>query len=80
MEEADITPLTYVDLLRYLGPWILMSTYYGWKREGFWNVTPFDQESNPYPYCLGVFMSKHQFNTITHELSYINTNPLPPLC
>ena len=49
MKEADISPLTYGDLLRYLGLWILMYTCSGWKREYFWSFTPFDQEENP---CL----------------------------
>ena len=43
-KEADIAPLTLGDLLRYLGLWILMSTYYGWKRDDFWSFTPFYQE------------------------------------
>ena len=76
-KEADVDPLTYGDLLRYLGIWILVSICSGWKREDFWSVTPFYQEENPCPYCLGEFMSKRRFNTITRELRSNNTNPLP---
>ena len=53
MKEADITPLTLVDLLRYLGLWLLMPNCSGWKREMFWRVTPFDQKANPCLYRLG---------------------------
>ena len=77
MKEADISLLTYGDLLRYLGLWILMSTCAGWKTEYFWRVTPFYQEENPYPYRLGGFMSKRCFNSITRELRFTNTNPPP---
>ena len=53
MKEADISQLTYGDILRYSGLWLLMSTCSGWKREDFWSVTPVDQETNPFPYRLG---------------------------
>ena len=79
MKEADISPLTYRDLLSYLGLWLLMSTWYRWKRECFWIVTPFDQESTPCPYRLGEFTSKLHFNAITHELRFTNSKP-PNLC
>ena len=49
MKEEDISPLTYGDILRYLGLYLLMSTCSGWKREDFWSVTQFDQEENPCP-------------------------------
>ena len=49
----------------------------GWNREGFWGVTPLDQEANPCPYRLEEFMSKRCFNAITRELSFTNTNPPP---
>ena len=78
MKEADIAPLTYGYLLRYLGLWILMSTCSGWHREDFWSVAPFDQEANPCPYCLGEFISKRRFNAITRELRFANTNPPTP--
>ena len=52
IEEADIATLTYGDLLRYLGLWILMYICYGWKREDFWSVTPFDKEANTRPFRL----------------------------
>ena len=74
---ADIALLTYVYVLRYLGLWILMPTYYGCKREDFWRVAPFYQEANPRLYCLGEFMSKLQLNSITCELRFTNTNPPP---
>ena len=76
-KEADITPLTYGYILRYLGLWILMSTCYGWKREGFGVFTPFDQEANPCPYCLRKFMSKSCFDFITHKLSFTKNNSPP---
>ena len=77
MEEADIAPLTYGYLLRYLGQWILISTCSVWKRKYFWGVTPFDQETNPCPYRLGEFMSKCCFNAITRELRFTKTIPPP---
>ena len=75
MKEADIYPLTLGDTLRYLGLWILMTTYYGWKRGDFWSVTLFDQEE--IHATIGGFISKRQFNSITCELRFNNTNPPP---
>ena len=66
VKEADIASLTYEDLLRYLGLWILISIFYVWNRGDFWSVIPFDQDTNPFPYLLGQFMSKCRFNAITH--------------
>ena len=40
MKESNISPFTLGDLLRYLGLWLLMSTWSGWKRDDFWSVTP----------------------------------------
>ena len=77
MEESDIAPFKYGDLLRYLGIWLLMSTFFGWKRGGIWSVTPFDPEANPFPYRMGGFMSKLCFNAITRELRFTNNNPPP---
>ena len=77
MTEADIASLTLGYLLRYLGLLLLMYTCSGWKREKFWSVDPFDQEANPRPYRLGEFMPKCQFNDITRELRFNNTNPPP---
>ena len=77
MKEADIPPLTYAYLLRYLGLWILISTYSGRKREGFWSVTTFDQEANPCHHHISGFMSKRSFNATTHEIMFTNTNPPP---
>ena len=77
MKEADIAPLTYVYLIRYLGLWILISTCSGWNRDNFWRVTPFDQEANTCPYRLRKFISKRRFNDITRELRFTNTNPPP---
>ena len=77
MTEADISPLILGDLQHYLGLWLLISTCSGWEREGFWIVTPFDQEANPCPYRLVEFMSKCCFTAITRELRCTNTNPPP---
>ena len=54
-----------------------MSACSGWKRGYFWSVTPFDQEANPCPYIMVLFMSKRRFNAITCELRFTNTNPPP---
>ena len=77
MKVADIAPLTYGDLICNLGLWLLICTCYGWKREEFWSVAPFDQEANRCPYRLGEFMSKRCFNAINRELRFTNTNPPP---
>ena len=77
MTEAGIAPLKFGYLIRYFGIWLLISPCSGWRREGFWSVTPLDQEANPCPYRLEEFMSKRCFNTITRELRFTNTNPLP---
>ena len=52
MKEAGIALLALGDPLRYLGPYLFMSTWSGWKTRYYWSVTPFDQEANPYPYRL----------------------------
>ena len=77
MKEADIAPLTYGDLLRYLGILLLMSTCFGWNMEGFWCANPFDKEAYPFPYFLWEFISKRRFNAIIREVRFTNTN-LPP--
>ena len=77
MKEADIAPLALGDLLRYLGLWILMSTYSVCKRDYAWSVTPFDQEANTFSYCLEELMYKRHFNDITRKLRLTNTNPPP---
>ena len=76
-KEADIDPLTYGDLLHYLGLWVFMSTCSVWKREDFWSVTPLDQEANVCPCRLGEFMSSRRFDAINRELRFTNTNPPP---
>ena len=77
MKEADISPLTYGYILRYLGLCLLMSTCSGYKREDFWSVTSFDQEENTFYYRLREFMYKRRFNDIAREIRFTNTNPPP---
>ena len=77
MKEAGISPLTLGDILHYSGLLLLMYTCSLWNRDDFWSVTPFDKGVNTRPYHLGEFMSKRQFNAITRELRFTNTNPPP---
>ena len=76
-KEAYNSLFTYEYVLYYLVLWILMSACSGWKRGYFWSVTPFDQEANPCPYCMGQFMYKRHFNNITRELRFNKTNTTP---
>jgi hypothetical protein len=49
--NSGAVPLTFGELLRYLGIRLLMLTCMGWNTEQFWNYKniPRDQEDNPCP-------------------------------
>ena len=79
MKEADIVPLALGDLLRYLGLWILMPACSGWKRDDFWNVTPFDQEENSCPYCLREFVYNDDLTSSLVNLGSLTLNTHPML-
>ena len=75
MEKDDVQPLSFGELIRYIGLWLLMSTCQGWKRQDFWSQLDFDEEEDPCPYRFGKYMSKRRFDSITKHLTFTNVNP-----
>jgi hypothetical protein len=67
-------PLTFCELLRFLGIRLLMLTCSGWKVDQFWNYedAPCDQEEDPCPYNFKPFMSKRPFIHINRYISFTN--------
>jgi hypothetical protein len=66
-------PVTFGELLRYLGMRLLMATSPGWAPDKFWNyndssTTPMNQENNACPYNLRGFMSMGQFKRFNSSL------------
>ncbi len=68
--------ITWGELVRYLGLWLLMATVNGFSRDDFWDPEPFNQETKPCPYRLNKYMSKRRFNLINPELRFTNIMPL----
>ena len=72
-------PVTFGELLRFLGICLLMSTSSGWSQDEFWNYinesAPRDQEANGCPYNFRAFMMQRRFKAISRNLSYTDANP-----
>ena len=72
-------PITFSELLRFLGIRLLMSTSSGWSQDKFWNYidesTPRDQEADGCPYNFRAFMTQRRFKAISRNLSYTDANP-----
>ena len=66
-------PVTFGELLQFLGIHLLMSTFLGWSQDLFWNYidesTPRDQEANGCLYNFLAFMTQKRFRAISHNLS-----------
>jgi hypothetical protein len=68
-------PLTFGELLRYLGIRLLMSTCMGWSTDQFWgnyDNIPRDQEDDPCPYNFRDYMSRRRFIALTWYLNFTN--------
>ena len=75
--NASNPPLSFGEMLRYIGLWLLMATCSGWRKEQFWSEEAYDQETNSCPYRFNQYMSKRRFDGITRELRL--TNVVPPV-
>jgi hypothetical protein len=67
-------PLTYGELLRWLGLWILMSTVDGSDRRSFWSSRPINIYEGA-PFWLTEFMSRTRFEQILNAISYTTNKP-----
>ena len=68
-------PLSYGELLRWIGLWILMSTVDGSDCRGFWSnkhVNIFEGA----PFWLNNFMTRNRFETILNNITYTSHEPL----
>jgi hypothetical protein len=72
--DAGTTPVTFGELLRFLGIRLLMSMCSGWMVDEFWNydTVPQEQEEDPYPYNFHAFMPKRRFQCINRYLKFTN--------
>ena len=72
-------PVTFGELLQFLGICLLMSTSLGWSQDEFWiyidESTPRDQEADGCPYNFWAFMMQRRFKAISRNLSYTDANP-----
>jgi hypothetical protein len=76
--DTGTTPVTFGELLQFLGICLLMSTCSGWNVDEFWNydTVPRDQEEDPCPYNFRTFMSKRCFQCIIRYLKFTNIQRL----
>ena len=67
-------PVTYGELLRYLGIRLLMATCMGWNVDQFWNYdnVPRNQEEDPCPYNFKGYMARKRFIAIFRYLNFTN--------
>ncbi len=67
-------PLTFGELLCFLGIHLLMATCSGWNTDQFWNYDDIsrDQEEDPCLYNFKNFMSKRRFIAIGWCLNFTN--------
>ena len=68
-------PVTYGELLRWIGLWILMLTVNGSDRRSFWSMKEIDMFEGA-PFCLAAFMTRNQFENVLNNIVY-NTNDPP---
>ena len=67
-------PLSYGELLRWIGLWILMLTVDGSDCQSFWsnkNVNTFEGA----PFWLNNFMTRNRFEKILNNTTYMNCEP-----
>jgi hypothetical protein len=67
-------PLTYGELLRWIGMWVIMSTVDGASQRSFWSLKKLDIFDGA-PFRLQEYMSRNRFEAILGALTYTN---LPP--
>ena len=71
-------PVTYGELLKWIGLWVLMSTVNGSDRRSFWLMHDIDIFEGA-PFCLAAFMSRNSFENILNNLVYTSADP-PAFC
>ena len=76
VEGDGLLPVSWGELLRFLGLWLLMSTVSGWQKADFWSTSPYDEQEHPCPYRFDTYMSRRRFMAIGHNLRF--TNHIPP--
>lgn len=76
LENASHPPVSFGEMLRYVGLWLLMATCSGWRKEQFWSDMPYDQEEKPCPYRFNDYMSKRRFdgNVLAFVLALCEVN------
>jgi hypothetical protein len=72
--NTGTAPVTFRELLCFLGIGLLMLTCSGWNTDRFWSYKniPCEQEEDPCPYNFKTFMSKRRFIAILRHLHYTN--------
>ena len=74
MNKSLVPPISYGELLSWLGLWILMSTVDGSDRRSFWSM----KEPNKFdgaPFQLNEYMSRKRFEEILGAITYTTNNP-----
>ena len=74
IQEDKHRPMTYGELLHWLGLWFLMATINGPDRTAFWSMGEVDCFVGA-PMRLGHFMSKKRFEVILKALSFMSRQP-----
>ena len=67
-------PVTYGELLKWIGMWVLMSTVDGSDRRSFWSTRDIDIFEGA-PFRLAAFMSRNRFENILNNLVYTSADP-----
>ena len=67
-------PVTYGELLKWIGLWVLMSTVDGSDQWSFWSTRDIDIFKGA-PFRLAAFMSRNHFENILNNLVYTSADP-----
>ena len=70
LQEEKAPELTFGELLRYIGLWLLMATCAGFNHDEFWSGRKRDERTRPCPYNFRQFMSHRRFDAITRCLRF----------
>ena len=74
-KESGLANLTFGEMLRFFGVWLLLSTTVRMDRKKFWSTQPIDRESGA-PFRLNDIMSNRRFELILQSLRF-TANPPP---
>ena len=73
-KKISLDHITYGELLKWIGLWVLMSTVNSSDRWSFWLMCDIDIFQGA-PFCLTEFMSRNQFENILNNLVYNSVDP-----